>query len=201
MTKLLVATGNMGKLKEYQELLSDLDVEWVSLKDVGLGDMDVDETGSTFTENAILKAESYSQAANLITLADDSGLVVDALDGRPGIYSARYGAPAAKTDQDRYQKLLGELDGIAVAQRTARFVCVVAIAIPNHVTHTVEGLFEGHIATAPLGEHGFGYDPIFELPDGRTLAQLPPAEKHRISHRGLALEKARPYLLDVLSDQ
>lgn len=198
MTQLLVATGNPGKLKEYQELLSDLDVEWVSLKDVGLGDMDVDETGDSFEANAILKAQTYCQASGIITLADDSGLVVDALDGRPGIYSARYGAPQVTTDEGRYLKLLGDMESVPDAARTARFVCVVAIAVPNRTVQTVRGEFEGKIGYAPRGNNGFGYDPVFVVDDGRALAELLPEEKHRISHRGLALKKAHPILRALL---
>lgn len=185
--KLLVATGNPGKLREYRDLFADLDVEWVSLHDVGLGDMDVAETGVTFEENAFLKADTYCRASGLITLADDSGLVVDALNGEPGVYSARYGRPAAKTDQDRCQYLLDKLKAVPDAQRTARFVCVVAVTTPDGTRISAEGTFEGTIAHAPRGENGFGYDPLFITADGRTSAELPPAEKHAISHRGNAL--------------
>ena len=196
--KLLVATGNPGKLVEYRELLDDLQVEWVSLADVGLGDMDVEETGTTFEANARLKAESYCRASGLLTLADDSGLVVDALNGAPGLYSKRYGAPELVTDQDRYQRVLAQLKDVPEEQRTARFVCVVAIAAPTGEVRVAEGRVEGHIAHAPRGTNGFGYDPIFRLPDDRTLAELSSREKNPISHRGVALANAHPILLDFV---
>ncbi len=198
MQQLLVGTGNPGKLKEYQDMLGALAVEWRSLHDVGLGDMEVDETGSSFAENARLKASAYHQASGLLTLADDSGLVVDALGGAPGIYTARYGAPEAKTDADRYHKLLDALQHVPDDERSARFVCVVAIAAPGMPAQTVQGTLEGRIGHAPRGDNGFGYDPVFRLSDGRTLAELPSAEKHRISHRGHALEAALPLLQRLL---
>ncbi|MFP4321425.1 MAG: RdgB/HAM1 family non-canonical purine NTP pyrophosphatase [Anaerolineales bacterium] len=192
--QLLVATGNPGKLQEYRELLADLPVEWLSLQDAGLADMDVEETGRSFEENARLKASAYHAASGLLTLADDSGLVVDALGGAPGIYSARYGAPEAKTDEDRYTKLLSALENVPDNQRRAHFVCIIAIAAPGFPLQTVEGRVAGHIARAPRGSHGFGYDPVFVTEDGRTAAELPPEEKHRISHRGEALRAALPVL-------
>lgn len=197
--KLLVATSNPGKLNEFSEMLHDLDVEWVSLHEVGLAEMDVPETGETFAENAILKARAYHQASGLLTLADDSGLVVDALDGAPGVYSARYGAPEVSTDIGRYQKVLAQLAGVPDERRTARFVCVVAIAAPQQEIITVEGKVKGHIAHAPRGENGFGYDPIFQLADGRTIAEMPSHEKHRISHRGHALRAALPILQALIN--
>lgn len=199
MPKLLVATQNRGKLGEYRDLLSDIpNIEWVSLQDVGLGEMEVEETGDTFTANAILKAESYGQAANLITLADDSGLVVPALNGEPGIYSARYGGPSLTTDIERYQLLLKNLE--PHTDTSAYFICLIAIYIPGQPTHVVEGRVEGRITEYPRGTNGFGYDPVFELPDGRTMAELLPDEKKVISHRGRALIGVAPYLKDVLSN-
>lgn len=203
MTALLVATQNMGKLNEYRQMLSELQaVEWLSLTDVGLETMDVEETGTTFAENAQLKAYHYQQASGLITLADDSGLVVDALDGAPGVYSARYGAPIVSSDVGRYELLLENLKDTPINKRTARFMCVIAIALPNQAMNdiqTVQGSVEGRIAFAPRGTNGFGYDPIFELPDGRMIAELPPYEKNAISHRGNALMKALPVLKEYLS--
>lgn len=202
MKHLLVATRNPGKLNEYRQLLDDLpDVTWYSLADVGLDDMEVAETGTTFAENARLKAHAYMQAAGLITLADDSGLVVDALDGAPGVYSARYGKPQVTTAEGRYQLLLDNLADVPPADRTARFVCVIAIALPGQSMDevaVVEGTIEGRIGYNPRGDNGFGYDPVFELPDGRTLAELPSEEKNPISHRGRALQKAEPLLRDYL---
>lgn len=196
--KLLVATTNRGKLAEYRELLADIDVEWVDLQDVGLGTMEVAETEDTFAANAILKARAYCEASGLLTLADDSGLVVDALEGAPGVYSARYGAPEVTTDRGRYEKLLAALQDVPLEKRTARFKCVVALAAPDQEIVTVEGKIEGKIAFSPRGSNGFGYDPVFLLSDGRTLAELPSAEKNRISHRGNALEKAQPLLIELI---
>jgi len=199
--KLLVATTNPGKLGEYRDMFTDLAVEWVSLRDVGLADMDVEETGTTFEENARLKADAYCRASGLVTLADDSGLVVDALNGEPGVYSARYGAPSAQSDQDRYTLLLSKLAGVPDAQRSARFVCVVAVAAPHTATITAQGALAGSIGYAPRGTNGFGYDPIVIIPDGRTVAELPPAEKHAISHRGNALRAIHDQLIAIIQNQ
>lgn len=197
--QLLVATQNRGKLAEYQSLLEDAPIEWLSLSDVGLGNLEVAETGNSFTANAKLKAQSYCQASGLITLADDSGLVVEALGGAPGIYSARYGAPEAKTDADRYQKLLADLADIPNGQREAYFICVIALAQPNGQVSLAEGRLAGAIAHAPKGEHGFGYDPVVLLPDGRHVAELPPSDKNQISHRAHALQAIKPHLLNLLN--
>lgn len=197
MIRLLVGTQNPGKQREYQDLLADLPVAWVAPAAVGLADFDGDESGSSFTENARLKAQSYAQAADLPTLADDSGLVVDALAGAPGIYSARYAGPEA-SDVDRYEKLLAELAAVPAEARTARFMCVVALALPDGAVYTAQGALEGRIGHAPRGSFGFGYDPVFVLPDGRHLAELPAAEKHAISHRGRALAALKPTLRTVL---
>lgn len=193
--KLLVATKNLHKLDEFRDMLSELeDVEWVSLWDVGLGEMDVEETGTTFEENARLKAYEYQKASGLVTFADDSGLEVDALNGEPGVYSARYGGPDITSDAGRYTLLLDKLADVPDEQRDARFVCVIAIALPEHDRlddiPVVRGTVEGKIGYDPRGENGFGYDPVFELPNGRTIAELPDADKHAISHRGNALRRA-----------
>jgi len=198
MYDLLVGTQNPGKRREYQDLLTGLPVRWISPQEVGLEIFEPEETGTTFEENARLKALAYAQAARMATLADDSGLEVDALDGAPGIYSARYGGPGA-TDADRYQKLLKALETVPEAQRTARFVCVVALALPDGQMYMARGTVEGRIGHEPRGTFGFGYDPVFVLPDGRHLAELPPDEKHAISHRGAALAAFKPTLLRVLS--
>jgi XTP/dITP diphosphohydrolase len=196
--KLLVATGNPGKLREYREMLNGLDVDWVGLGDVGLGDMDVAEAGTTFEANARIKAEAYGKASGLLTLADDSGLVVDALNGAPGVYSARYGSPEVTSDEGRYQKLLQDMYGIE--QRSARFVCVVAIFAPDGGVTLFEGKVEGHIAHRPRGSNGFGYDPVFLVGDGpQTMAEFPHEEKNRISHRANALAAAQPFLLHLTS--
>lgn len=201
MKQLLVATGNPGKVKEFAELLSDLDVEWLGQKDTGY-DMDVDETGSTFEENALLKATEWAKLTGHITLADDSGLEVDALNGAPGLYTARYGSPEM-THEERYLYLLENLKDVPKEQRTAQFRCVLAIVAGNGETLKVaEGICAGRIAFAPQGSHGFGYDPVF-IPDGqggRTMAELMPEEKHPISHRGLAIEALKPFLTSFVSE-
>ncbi|MBN2471938.1 MAG: RdgB/HAM1 family non-canonical purine NTP pyrophosphatase [Anaerolineae bacterium] len=197
MITILVGTQNAGKRREYEELLADLPVRWVSPQAVGLGDFEADEGGETFEENARRKALDYARAAGLPVLADDSGLEVDALDGAPGVYSARYAGPGT-TDEDRYRKLLGALENVPEPARAARFVCVVALALPDGAVYTARGTVEGAIGRFPRGAEGFGYDPVFVLPDGRHMAELPAAEKHAISHRGRALQALRPQLLEVL---
>ncbi|MBL8119821.1 MAG: non-canonical purine NTP pyrophosphatase [Anaerolineae bacterium] len=185
---LLIGTGNAGKLHEYEELLSGLPVRLLGLKDVGLGDMEVAEDATTLEENASLKVQAYSQASGLITLADDTGLFVDALGGEPGVYPARYGGPGLSAQQRR-QKLLAALDGRVEAERSARFICVIALANPRTGrTETVRGVCEGRIALAESdGGSGFGYDAVF-IPQGYdiTWAHVPLAAKNAISHRGQA---------------
>jgi XTP/dITP diphosphohydrolase len=171
----------------------------VDLKAVGISEP-VEETGTTFEANARLKAEAYASLSGLVTLADDSGIEVAALGGEPGVYSARYGGEGLN-DVDRYQLLLRNLAAKASSDRSARFVCVIALAGTNFETITVEGTVDGVIAHEPHGEFGFGYDPIFFLPDrNRTTAEIAPEEKNRISHRGQAAQMIRPYLaqIDVL---
>jgi XTP/dITP diphosphohydrolase len=187
---LLVASTNAGKLNEFKTLLADLSLQWLSLADVGLDHMDVEETGNTFAANAILKATAYCAASGLPTLADDSGIVVDALDGAPGVYSARY----APTVEERNVKLLKALEDVPYEERTARFVSVVALVTPDQITVTAEGRVEGRVGTRPRGENGFGYDPIFVLDSGLTIAEIPTAEKNVISHRGRAIAKLSPLL-------
>ncbi len=199
MMDLLIGTHNPGKLREYREMFKDLPVRVFSLKDVGLESLEIDEPEPTYEGNARLKAEAYQQASNMIALADDSGLDVDALDGRPGVLSARYGGP---TDHDRRVKLLGELKGVADADRTARFVCVTIVATPDGVFHEAKGVCEGTIAREESeGLHGFGYDAIF-VPQGHdnTLADIPPEQKHDISHRGRALKALRPIIERLARD-
>ncbi len=190
MQNLLVATTNPGKLNEFRQLMADLPVDWLSLKDVGLDQMEVEETGDTFAANALLKAEAYCAASGLPTLADDSGIVVDALDGAPGVQSARY----APTSEERNAKLIKALENVPTERRTARFVCVIALVMPDRLTVMAEGRVEGRVGTEPRGANGFGYDPIFVLDDGRTTAELLPAEKNTISHRGRALARLAPVL-------
>ncbi len=187
---LLVASTNRGKLRELREMMADLPVTWLSLADVGLDKMDVEESGETFEANALLKARAYCAASGLPTLAEDSGIVVDALGGEPGVRSARY----APTSEERNLKLLGVLEGVPYERRTARFVCVMALVLPDQVTVITEGRVEGHVSTELRGANGFGYDPLFLLDSGLTTAELAPAEKNAISHRGRALAKLQPIL-------
>lgn len=186
MKKLVVATGNPGKLEEIQEYLSSLSWELV-LKPA---DIDVDENGTTFMENARLKASEVAKATGQWSIADDSGLEVDALDGAPGIYSARYG----KTDQDRINRLLKELGDHH--HRQGQFVCAIAIANPEgEIILATEGICPGEILYSPRGSAGFGYDPIFYVTSQQqTFAEMPPATKSRVSHRGIAFAQLMPKL-------
>ena len=183
--KFVLATQNQKKLREMSDILSGFGVEVVTPKSLGI-DLEVEETGTTFAENAMLKAKAICEAANLPAIADDSGLCVDALAGARGVYSARYGGEGLD-DVGRYRLLLENLRGQTT--RTAHFACAIACAFPNGDTLTAEGKVEGTIAYAPMGEGGFGYDPIFFYPPLRkTFGQLTAEEKHGISHRGKALE-------------
>ena len=201
--RLLIATGSRHKLDELRTLLDLPRVELASLADVGLADT-AEETGRSFEENATIKALHYARQSGLPTLADDSGLEVDALGGRPGVRTRRYAGPDA-TDEQNNQKLLLELaDFYAPAERTARYRCVLVLAEVDqdgapHVAEVTRGTFEGRIAFAPRGEGGFGYDPIFEPidepPGGRTVGQLTADEKNAISHRAQAARSMRERLL------
>jgi XTP/dITP diphosphohydrolase len=186
MPRLLLASSNSGKAREIAVLLEGSEWKLVTPAEAGLERIDVIETGRSYLENAVRKAVAYCQAADMPALADDSGLEVDALDGRPGVLSARYGGPGVRTDAERCELLLKDLQGVLRNRRTARFRAVVALALPGDRTFTREGVLEGRIAPAPRGESGFGYDPVFELPDGRTVAELG-EEKQRISHRAAAI--------------
>jgi XTP/dITP diphosphohydrolase len=197
MIKLLVATNNPGKVREYEALLKGLPLTLTYPAQEGI-DIEVEETGSTFTENARLKAMAYAGASDLLTLADDSGLEVDALGGEPGTRSARYAGQGA-SDEDRYRLLLSKLEGVPWERRTARFRCVIAVARPQGEVRIAEGTCEGVIALEPKGEHGFGYDPVFSMPEhGQTMAELEPEVKNRISHRARAAEGARRILQELL---
>ncbi len=188
--KLLVATNNPGKLKEYRHLLRDLHLEITSLDHEKI-DFEPEETGVTFEENAILKASVFAERSGLLTLADDSGLEIDKLGGAPGVHSARYGGTRRGEDVRRYELVLRQLEEVPRTQRTARFRCVIALATPEGQVKTAEGTIEGVIAFEPQGEHGFGYDPIFFIPEfDCTMAQLPPETKNRISHRAGAAQSA-----------
>lgn len=196
--KLLVATHNKGKVTEFSEMMQDMAIAWLGLDDVGVTE-DVPETGDTFRENAVLKAAAYAQMTGLLTLADDSGLEIDALAGAPGVYSARYGG-AGLTHAERYQLVLQQLTAVPEAARTARFRCVIVVADGHgRILAEAEGVCEGVIAQAPAGSGGFGYDPIFFLPDqGQTMAQLSSTEKHQVSHRGRAMRQLEPLLRQIL---
>ncbi|MEC1627292.1 XTP/dITP diphosphatase [Bacillus mojavensis] len=188
MKEAIIATHNPGKVKEFKEILEPRGYEVKSLAEIGFTE-ETEETGHTFEENAILKAEAVAKAVNKMVIADDSGLSVDNLGGRPGVYSARY-AGEQKDDQANIDKVLSELKGIEKEQRTARFRCALAVSIPGEETKTVEGHVEGYIAEEPKGEYGFGYDPIFIVKDkDKTMAELTSDEKNKISHRADALKK------------
>lgn len=198
MRKLLIATRSKGKLPEIKLGLKGLPFEIIGLAEVpGLpADFEVPETGKTFEENAIIKARAYGDKTELLTLAEDAGLEVDALGGRPGVYSARY---TLGTDKDRYEKLLGELKGVPFEKRIARFRAVIAIYDPeNGKIETCEGIYEGKIALESKGENGFGYDPIFWNEELKKMnGEMTAEEKNRVSHRGIALRKARKILIEI----
>ncbi|MFC3040042.1 XTP/dITP diphosphatase [Virgibacillus xinjiangensis] len=194
MKEIIIATKNQGKAIEFKELFSKYGINARSLTELDREPKDIDETGNTFQENAALKAEQTAEILSAPVLADDSGLVVDALDGEPGVYSARY-AGDQKDDQANINKVLHGLDGVPAEKRTARFICVLAVATPGEETIFRQGICEGHIAHTEAGENGFGYDPIF-IPERyeKTMAQLPKAEKNRISHRAKALQELGAWL-------
>lgn len=189
-TRLILATGNRHKIEELADLLGDgWDIE-------GLDTLDVEpaeETGATFEENAILKAEAIARQTGLAALADDSGLEVDALGGDPGVFSARYAGPQ-HDDADNRALLLKNTEVFDVGERDCRFVCVVALSVPGEETITVRGTCEGTVGRQEAGTNGFGYDSLFVLPDGRTMAQLESDEKNRISHRARAMQLMLPIL-------
>lgn len=219
MEKVLIATNNSGKVKELKELLGNLPIELVSLNEVAPG-FEVEETGKTFKENAILKARECAERVGLLTIADDSGLEVDALDGNPGVYSARFLGDVAQ--EEKNQKILEMMRNIPEKKRTARFKVAIAIASPSGHVRTVEGAMEGRIAFESRGANNFGYDPIFiphlspiahprqdknlsaknagQVPKGftKTNAELTIEEKNKISHRGKALKKAIKILKGII---
>ena len=183
--KLILASNNANKLKEFRSLVADLDIELLSQKEAGC-DFEVEETGTTFEENAYLKASAVTEATGIAAVADDSGLCVDALGGEPGIYSARYGLGHAASDEERYRYLLQKMDG--VEDRSARFVCCICCTFPDGSVIRSRGECEGEILLAPKGQNGFGYDPVFHpLCLDKSMAELNPEEKNAISHRGKAL--------------
>ena len=200
MNKLLIATNNQGKVKELQDLLKDTGIVLITPAHINL-DLDVIEDGLTYAENAIKKAIAFAQASGLISLADDSGLEVDVLNGAPGLYSARYGSSNGEklSDKDRRDYLIKNLKD-KPRPWTARFHATIAIAIPNEETHLTEGFCEGQIIPEERGMGGFGYDPIFLLSEmGKTMAELSMEEKNRLSHRARAVMKAKDVLEALFS--
>lgn len=194
MTELLIATRNAHKVQELAQILVGVPVVLRSLADKGIPD-EVEEIGATYAENASLKATTYAGLSGMQSLADDSGLEVDYLGGEPGLRSARYAGEGA-SNQDRIAKLLRNLEGVPWEQRKARFVCVIAIAEPDGAPVLFEGTCEGVIALEPKGKGGFGYDPVFYMPEfGCTMAELPEEVKNRVSHRARAVQAAVPFLL------
>lgn len=191
--RIIFATGNEGKMKEVRMILTDMGVSVVSMKEAGVR-ADIVENGKTFEENAVIKAKAVMKLTGQIAMADDSGLVIDFLNGEPGIYSARYmGEDTSYIIKN--QNLIDRLQGVEESRRTARFVCAIACALPDGTVLTTEGTMEGIIGYESRGENGFGYDPIFYLPEfGCSSAQLSPEKKNELSHRGKALRKMREEL-------
>ena len=194
MKKVIFATGNEGKMREIREILSDLGVEILSLKEAGIH-ADIVEDGKSFEENAVIKAKTICKLTHEVVLADDSGLEIDYLNGEPGIYSARYMGEDTSY-RIKNQNLIDRLEGVPDEKRTARFVCVIAAAYPDGTVKTARGTMEGIIGYEERGENGFGYDPIFFLPEyGCSSAELSMEEKNKISHRGKALRAIKEVLL------
>ena len=207
MKKIIFATGNANKMVEIRQILSDLGMEILSQREAGI-EADPEENGSTFEENALIKARAVRRIAagmeenrDAIVLADDSGLEIDYLNKEPGIYSARYMGTDTSYDI-KNSALLERLEGVPDEQRTARFVCAIAAEFPDGTEEVVRGTMEGRIGHEIIGENGFGYDPIFFLPQyGCTSAQLPPEEKNALSHRGEGLRKMRKIMEEKLSNE
>lgn len=196
MRKLIFATGNQGKMKEIREILADMDVEILSMKEAGV-DLDIQEDGVTFQENAIIKAKDVQEATGELTLADDSGLEIDYLNGEPGVYSARYMGEDTSY-RIKNANLIERLEGVPMEQRTARFVCVIAAAFPDGRVETARATIEGVIGYEERGQNGFGYDPIFYVPEYNcSTAELSPEQKNAISHRGKALRQMKEILKEA----
>ena len=195
--KVVVATKNENKAREISEIFQDMDIEILTLNDLNI-DLDIEEDGQTFEENALKKAEAVAQICNEVTLADDSGLEVDVLGGAPGVYSARFAGEGA-TDKDRNIKLLKELEGVPEEKRTARFVCAAALKFPKGRHIIVRGVCEGRIGFKPVGSNGFGYDPLFYIPEYKmTMGEMAEHLKNRISHRARALKELKKIFLAKL---
>jgi XTP/dITP diphosphohydrolase len=204
--QVVLASKNEGKVRELNRLLDEPRIEILSMKDLTPSDFEIDETGTTFEANAWIKAEACFRQTGLASISDDSGLEVDALSGRPGVYSARYAGPSA-TDEENNRLLMSELSKISLNERGARFRCALALVIPSDAgpqrVACVHGVIEGRIVTELRGEHGFGYDPLFEpnAYPGRTTAEITVEEKNRISHRGEAAQLLRPHLRRWLDER
>lgn len=197
MKEVIIATKNPGKAREFEHIFASRGIEVKTLLDFP-EIPEVEETGTTFEENAILKAEAVSRALNRMVIGDDSGLMIDALEGRPGIYSARY-AGEQKNDQNNTNKVLSELENVPEEKRTARFYCALAVAVPGQKPITVSGTCEGRILEEQRGTNGFGYDPVFYVPEkGLAMAELSSDEKNKISHRANALKKLDAVLDSIL---
>lgn len=201
MSKIVFATGNAGKMREIRAILADLNMEVLSMKEAGVT-AEADENGTTFAENAVIKAKDIAaKVPGAIVMADDSGLVVDALNGEPGIYSARYlGEDTSYTIKNA--NIISRLDGVPVEKRTARFVCAIAAVLPDGRVLNTEGTIEGYIGYEERGEGGFGYDPIFMVSEyGCSTAELSAEAKNEISHRGRALQAMKKKLLEALGNE
>lgn len=197
MTKIILASNNQNKVAEVKEILKDKNVEIVSLKEAGI-DVDVEENGTTFEENALIKARAVCKMTGSVTMADDSGLEVDYLDKQPGVYSARFMGHDTSYDI-KNKAIIDKLEGVEGDARSARFVAAIAVVFPDGKEIVTRGTMEGLIAREPAGDNGFGYDPIVYLPEyGMTSAQLLPEEKNKISHRGKALKKMAEELKGIL---
>lgn len=195
--RIIFATGNAGKMREIRMILEDLGLEVLSMKEAGIS-ADIEENGETFEENALIKAKAIAALCDDIVLADDSGLEIDALNGEPGVYSARYMGETTSYHV-KNQNLIDRLEGVAEEKRTARFVCAIAAVLPDGRVLETKGTMEGRIGYEERGEHGFGYDPIFLLPEyGKSTAELPAEMKNELSHRGKALRLMKKELKEVL---
>jgi XTP/dITP diphosphohydrolase len=197
VNKIILASNNNGKIKEFREIFKDMDIELVPMKEAGI-DVDIEENGETFEENSLIKARTVCKLSGCITIADDSGLEVDYLDGQPGVYSARFMGHDTSYDI-KNKAIIYKLKGVSGKDRSARFVAVIAAVFPDGRELVTRGTMEGIIGQEPLGENGFGYDPILFLPEyNKSSAELAPEEKNKISHRGKALEKMKAALAEAI---
>ena len=195
--RIVFATGNAGKVREVQAILADMGMEVLSMKEAGIS-IDIEENGTTYEENALIKAREVAKYTDAIVMADDSGIEIEYMDNGPGIFSARFlGEDTSYTIKNNY--IIQKLDGVPDEKRTARYVCAIAAVLPNGKELTTRGVFEGRIGYEEAGENGFGYDPIFYVPKfGKTTAQLSSEEKNQVSHRGIALEAMKVQLKSYL---